>query len=101
MRNFFLAFICAQYFVGCVMPGNFGTLRPPVGATRDRFNVDIKECMEWAGRYRDIPLSYEEQARLGAIETARFFEGGRGRNGFSDHYVLCLLGRGYQWVPDK
>ncbi|MBI2779331.1 MAG: hypothetical protein HYX62_06070 [Gammaproteobacteria bacterium] len=102
VRVFFLAFICSQSLVGCAIPKNLGSLKSPAGITSDQFNADTKECMEWAVKFRNAPLSHEEQVLLDGIETARFStEGGRGRNGYSDHYVLCLINRGYQWVPDK
>lgn len=99
---FFLAFICSHSLVGCAIPKNDGDFKPPAGTGREQFSTDIKECVKWALKFRDTPLSHEEQVLLDGIETARFFsEGGRGRNGSSDHYVLCFIKRGYQWVPSK
>lgn len=95
-----LLLIAFQLVAGCAIPSNLGTLKTPTGRMPDQFNADTRECMEWARKFRDVPLSQEEQALLRGIETARFFEGGRGRNGYSDHYVLCLIKRGYRWVPD-
>ena len=99
--HFFLAFVFLQSLIGCAIPKNPGSLKSPAGITSDQFNADTKECQEWARKFVDVPLSHEEQVLLEGIETARFFQGGRGRNKFSDRYVLCHINRGYQWVPEK
>lgn len=94
-------FVASQLITACVMPSNLGTLKPPAGITSNQSYEDIKECMKWADKFSDTPLNHEEQGLLNGIETARFAgEGGRGRNGYSDHYVLCLFKRGYRWMPD-
>lgn len=89
-------FTCSLLISGCVIKNNHQTLKPPAGHAPDQFNADIRECLEWARKFRDTPLNQEEQSLLNGLETARFFEGGRGRNGFSDQYVLCLVKRGYE-----
>ena len=81
------------------MQSNNGTLKSPVGSSPEQNVTDIKECLELAKKSRDVPLSREDQVRLDGIETARFFEGGRGRDGFSDQYGLCFIKRGYRWSP--
>lgn len=96
-----LLLIGSQLIAGCAIPQNLGSLKTPAGRTPDQFNADTRECIEWAVKFRGAPLSQEEQALLSGIETGRFAgEGGRGRNGYSDHYVLCLIKRGYRWVPN-
>lgn len=92
--------ISSHLIAGCAIPQNMGSLKTPAGRTPSQFNADTMECTQWAKKFRDTPLSNEELNLLSGIETARFFEGGRGRNGYSDHYVLCLIKRGYRWVPD-
>lgn len=93
--------VASQLITVCAIPSNLGTLKSPVGMTSNQSYEDIKECMKWADKFSDAPLNHEEQRLLNGIETARFAgEGGRGRNGYSDHYVLCLIKRGYRWMPD-
>ncbi|WP_157265841.1 hypothetical protein [Thiobacillus thioparus] len=100
-KLFALLLVGSQLIAGCAIPHNLGTLKPPVGITSSQSYEDIKECMKWADKFSDAPLNPEEQWFLNGIETARFAgEGGRGRNGYSDHYVLCLIKRGYRWMPD-
>lgn len=91
--------VAFQLVTACVIPRDLGTLKPPAGITSNQSYEDIKECMKWADKFSDAPLNHEEQELLNGIETARFAgEGGRGRNGYSDHYVLCLIKRGYRWM---
>jgi len=64
--------------------------------------------MQQASHRKGDSLSQEEADRLKNVETGRFFQGGRGRSGFSDQYVLCFLNHGYQlleiqatWLPES
>jgi hypothetical protein len=95
-----LLLVASQLITGCAIPHNLGTLKSPAGITSSQSYEDIKECMKWADKFSDAPMNSEEQKLLNGIETGRFAEGGRGRNGYSDHYVLCLIKRGYRWMPD-
>jgi hypothetical protein len=83
---------------GCAIPKNSSTLIPPVGSTRERELADGRECLGEAQSRAQIPLTEEESRRIGDRETGRFFQGGSGRNGMSDRYVLCFLNKNYQWL---
>lgn len=98
---FALLLVASQLITSCTISHNLGTLKSLAGITPSQSYEDTKECMKWADKFSDAPLNPEEQRLLNDIETARFSgEGGRGRDRYSDHYVLCLIERGYRWMPD-
>jgi len=64
--------------------------------TQERHADVRRECLGEAKKLTNTPLTEDESQRIGDIETSRFFEGGRGRSKFSDHYFLCFLNKDFQ-----
>jgi len=103
-----MSFVIAIVLVGCAIPKEHVLLVSPAGTTEKQSAKIGRECMEQASLLRDVPLTSEESLLLNDVETSRFHEGGRGRSGFDDQYVLCFMKQGYQmlripftWLPES
>ena len=101
-----IVWLACLIFSGCSIPTKGYALIPPPGTTQQKQIADQKECYRLPKSVSQAPLTAEETRRIGNIETGRFFEGGRGHDLSSQHYLLCFLNKNYQllkmpinWLP--
>ncbi len=80
----------------CSFSNNEYILETPLNLEREEHIRLSRVCLIEAKEKSHILLTENENNRVKNIETARYFEGGRGHNTFSDRYILCFLNNGFK-----
>jgi len=91
-------FMISIFVVSCSFSSGDFMIASPSGLGKEERIKIGKECLVEAKEKSRIELTDDEKIRVKGIETARYFEGGRGHNRFSDRYILCFLNRGFKKI---